>query len=175
MNVSEVEKLIDETGTAVYRFCRKLCDSQYDAEDLYQQTFLKLMEIDLEIDWDNNPQSLLFSITYRIWKDKQRKFARRQRLAPSQAFADNKEQLVKDPQDIEKMILTSDLTQGLRQVIEELPEKFRTTVSLYYQFETPLEEIAHILKIPKGTVKSRLDKARKLMRKRLEEQGYEYP
>ncbi len=41
MDAGEIEKCIDNFGTDIYRFCLKLCADKEDAEDLYQQTFLK--------------------------------------------------------------------------------------------------------------------------------------
>ena len=44
MTAKEIERCIDEFGTDIYRFCLKLCVDKSDAEDLYQQTFLKALE-----------------------------------------------------------------------------------------------------------------------------------
>lgn len=44
MDAKEIERCIDEFGTDIYKFCRKLCLDQTEAEDLYQQTFLKALE-----------------------------------------------------------------------------------------------------------------------------------
>ena len=41
MDVSMIETLIDEHGKDIYNFCRKLTYSEFDAEELYQDTFLK--------------------------------------------------------------------------------------------------------------------------------------
>lgn len=51
MKAWELEKCIDEFGTEIYRFCMKLCMDKENAEDLYQQTFLKALESDMELDW----------------------------------------------------------------------------------------------------------------------------
>jgi len=48
-----------------------------------------------------------------------------------------------------------------------LPEKIRLTVVLYYVEDYSVKEIKDILRIPEGTVKSRLSKGRELLRKRL--------
>lgn len=50
MDAREIEKCIDVFGTDIYRFCLKLCMDKTDAEDLYQQTFLKALEMDWTLD-----------------------------------------------------------------------------------------------------------------------------
>ncbi len=52
--------------------------------------------------------------------------------------------------------------------IQKLPERIRITIALYYAEGYSVEEIKQILKIPAGTVKSRLAKGRKLLKIKLE-------
>ena len=52
----------------------------------------------------------------------------------------------------------------LHEAINRLPEKLRMTVILFYFKEMDLNETANLLDIPVGTVKSRLNKARKLLK-----------
>ena len=157
MNAGEIEKCIDEFGTDVYRFCLKLCADKTDAEDLYQQTFLKALETEWELDWENNPKALFFSLAHNLWKSDRRKQARRSRIAPGSNLDDEME-----------------LCSG--ESIEEsyfLPEKFQIPLLLFYLSDCSVEQIATIIKKPPGTVKSRLFKGRSLIKKRLEEAGYE--
>ncbi len=56
MNAGEIEKCIDDFGADIYRFCLKLCGDKADAEDLYQQTFLKALEAEWTLDWEKNPK-----------------------------------------------------------------------------------------------------------------------
>lgn len=58
MDAREIEKCIDVFGTDIYRFCLKLCMDKTDAEDLYQQTFLKALEMEWTLDWQQNPKAL---------------------------------------------------------------------------------------------------------------------
>lgn len=60
---------------------------------------------------------------------------------------------------------------SLRDAVMELPEKFRLVIVLYYMEDTPIEEVAQILHIPSGTVKSRLSRGRQLLRKKLQEEA----
>ncbi|MBQ9680642.1 MAG: sigma-70 family RNA polymerase sigma factor [Ruminococcus sp.] len=55
------------------------------------------------------------------------------------------------------------------EAIDSLPEKIRLTVILYYVEDYSVKEIKDILRIPEGTVKSRLSKGRELLRNRLGE------
>ena len=56
----------------------------------------------------------------------------------------------------------------VRAAVEALPMKIRQVIILYYSKQFTTKEISEILKIPKGTVLSRLDKGRKLLRLELE-------
>lgn len=59
----------------------------------------------------------------------------------------------------------------IRKLVEALPEKQRLPLYLYYSRELSVEEVASALHIPKGTVKSRLHKARAILRERLEQEN----
>ena len=61
-----------------------------------------------------------------------------------------------------------EVQQEVRKAVEKLPDKMKVTVLLYYMEERSVEQIADILQIPRGTVKSRLHKARKRLEKELE-------
>lgn len=57
----------------------------------------------------------------------------------------------------------------LRRAVLSLPKKFRLPVVLYYMEGYSVSETAQLLRIPAGTVKSRLNKARKILRETLQE------
>ena len=81
MNTTELEKCIETYGNDIYAFCVHLAYSQQEAEELYQDTFLKAMELLSGIEAENNPKSYLLSITIRLWKNQKRKYAWRNRIA----------------------------------------------------------------------------------------------
>ena len=76
-------------------------------------------------------------------------------------------------ENIEEGYLQKELIIQVRQIIQTLPEKFQVPLILFYLSDCPIEQIAAIIKKPPGTVKSRLYKGRKLIKKRLEDTGYE--
>lgn len=55
-----------------------------------------------------------------------------------------------------------------KKAVDKLDEKYRIPVFLYYTLEFSIGQIGKIMKLPDGTVKSRLHKARKLLKKELE-------
>ena len=66
-------ELADRYGDPVYRFCRSLAYSREDADDLFQETFLKIFEQPHKINGSDNPRGFLFSTALYIWKSWKRK------------------------------------------------------------------------------------------------------
>ena len=82
MSFCRLETLIDLHGKAVYNFCRQLSFSREEAEDLYQETFLKAVEKIDKLEKFENPKSFFISLAISIWKSSKMKFVRRRRIAP---------------------------------------------------------------------------------------------
>ena len=173
MNAKELEECIDDFGTDIYRFCLKLCADKADAEDLYQQTFLKALETQWTLDWEKNPKALFFSLAHNLWKSDRRKKARRNTIAPRSNFDEEGEMVLHSEESIEESYLQKELLAEVDQIIQTLPEKFKVPLILFYLSGCSIEQIAAIIRKPPGTVKSRLFKGRSLIKKRLEDAGYE--
>lgn len=172
MNAGEIEKCIDNFGTDVYRFCLSLCQDKADAEDLYQQTFLKALETEWTLDWEKNPRALFFSFAYHLWQSDRRKQARRNAIAPCGNYDEEMEAVMQSEGDVEEGYLQKELTAQVRQIMQTLPEKFQVPLLLFYLSDCSIEQIAAVIKKPPGTVKSRLFKGRSLIKQRLEDAGY---
>ena len=176
MNIQELNELIRLHGAAVYSFCCRLAANRPDAEDLYQETVLKATELCRKIDRYDNPKAFLLAIALRLWKDKRRKFARRQRIAPMESLPEDGPQGrfagAKEDQP-EEIAIAREQVEMVRRAVEALDDAHRVPLYLYYTAELPIEEIASLLKLPKGTVKSRLYHARKAILKRLEAADHE--
>ena len=173
MNAREIENCIDDFGTDIYRFCLKLCADRTEAEDLYQQTFLKALETEWTLDWKKNPKALFFSLAHNLWKSDKRKQARRNMIAPCSNLDDETEAILHSEESIEENYLQKELILEVRRIIQTLTEKFQVPLILFYLSDCSIDQIAAIIKKPPGTVKSRLFKGRTLIKKRLEDAGYE--
>lgn len=174
MTVFELEKYIEEYGTEVYSFCLHLTGVREWADELYQDTFLTATERvqQLHNDESANLKSYFLSVAIRLWKNKRRKAAWRKRIAPEQSM-DAKDGAVlaqegELTESIETELLRAEERRYVQRAVDGLPEKYRVIILLYYMEELPVTQIADLLHIPSGTVKSRLFQARKLLRKQLE-------
>lgn len=181
MTIQELELCIDEYGREIYSFCRQLTGSTQEGEELYQDTFLKATELAGRIDGRRNPRSYLLSIAIRIWKNKKRKIAWRKRIAGMYSLEEESSAeggAVKAQQEDqgplpEEILLCKEQQELLQSYIAELPDKYRMALYLYYTAELSIEEISHCIKVPAGTVKSRLHQARTILRSKLEVAGYD--
>lgn len=176
MTRQEFTELMEIEGKAVFSFCYQLTGNREEAEDLYQDTMLKAMECHIKIDDEiGSPKSFLMGISARIWKNQKRKYARRQRIAPKEYVEDERfyGEIVDVGLSPEESYISKEMCRLVRMETAELKEKYKIPVYMYYTAEMSVEQIAHALHIPKGTVKSRLHTARTIIGKKMEEHGYE--
>lgn len=175
MTTLQFNQLLEEYGSSIYGFCCYLTRSQQEAEDLYQETWLKAWERCQRIEADSSPRGFLLSLAMGIWKNRRRKQERRQHILTQQTFTEEKAPAFPDmispfPED---RVIKKEQVTLLHQAILSMDDKWRIPLYLYYGQELPVKEIASLMKIPSGTVKSRLSKARELLRRQMEEHGYE--
>ena len=172
----EMEQFIAEYGADIYSFCCCLTGSRQEADDLYQETFLRAVEKQKHLDTAGSPKSYLLSVAVYLWKNQRRKAGWRKRIADTEYYGqEDTEMRWEDLSDDlpEQKVIRQEMQKTVRAAVLRLPDKMKVTVLLYYMEERNIEEIAEILHIPKGTVKSRLHQARGILRKELEHMLYE--
>lgn len=169
MTMEELNHLISEHGKHVYSFCYNLTGNSMDADDLYQDTVLKAVELSHRLNSSGNPKSFLMGISVKIWQNHKRKYAIRQKIAGLEEYDDNlmecAEGLDNQP---EAEVLRKETIYAVRTGIKQLPDRLQMVLYMYYTAEMSVEDIAKALYIPKGTVKSRLHKGRNLLKQYLE-------
>lgn len=171
MTKQELEMCINEYGKDIYSFCKHLANNRQETDDLYQDTFLKAVELKEKIDYGNNPKSYLLSIALRIWKNKKRKFAWRKRIADIQSIVDERDVDMRESTELspEERIICKEKEESVRMAVNRLPEKLKIVVLLFYMEDLSTAQIADVMKIPVGTVLNRLYQARKILRNELED------
>ncbi|MDR1563611.1 MAG: RNA polymerase sigma factor [Oscillospiraceae bacterium] len=159
-------QLVEEHGSALYKFCRKL--SPNDADDLYQETFLRVFQRLTLVEVNAGIKSYLFKACINLWRSSCRHNALLKLEAIDTALNIASPELL--PLDA---AINTELSAQVSDEIAKLPEKFRIPLLMHYTAQLSVEEIARAMFIPSGTVKSRLFKARNLIKARLENLGYE--
>lgn len=138
------------------------------ADDLYQDTFLEAMKKLAAIRYEDNPKSYLLSVAIRLWKNRVRKLAWRNRIAPQVGETALEQEGGATP-DVSEKAVANEERGMLWKAIDALDDRYRIPLLLYYMEEQSIAELAELLSIPQGTVKSRLHKARQLLEKELED------
>ena len=172
MELAGLEQLAEQYGGVLYAFCNQLTGSRQEGEELYQETFLKAAELCHKINKSQNPRAFLIRIAAGIWRNSLRKEAGRRKILPFSSLSDG-EEAVSPEQPPETALLQREESELLSLCAKRLKPKLRLPLYMYYTAELSLSEIASILHVPVGTVKSRLWRAKQELKHDLEVHGYE--
>ncbi len=159
-----MEDRIKVYGPRLFGLCMTLCRNKEDAWDLYQDTWLRAYEKQEKYDSSYTYEGWLTTICVNRYRD----VLRRMKIAPFFDLYSTTEEKDRAIEDI-PMEEKEDFSE-VRHAVDELPEKFREAVILYYFEDKDIKRTAQILKVPEGTVKTRLMKARKLLKEVLKDE-----
>jgi RNA polymerase sigma-70 factor (ECF subfamily) len=159
-----MEAKIKVYGPRLFGLCMTLCRNQQDAWDLYQDTWLRAYEKQEQFKENMSYEAWLTSICVNRYKD----ILRRIKISPIfDGFASDEEKMVV----FENAALPQEADfSDVRDAVDKLPSKFREVVILFYFEDKDVKKTAAILKVPEGTVKSRLMKARKMLKEVLNDE-----
>ncbi len=151
-------RLVDEQYAALYRYAYRLSGQANAAADLTQETFCKAQAQFAQLRDVNRAKAWLFSILRNAYLHRLR--AERQHREVPLEWADGVGRESPDP-------LPEVDPQRLQEVLNEMPEGFRTPLILFYFEEFSYRDIAEQMDLPMGTVMSRLARAKAQLRQRL--------
>ena len=151
-------ELVGHWHDPVWRYVRRMLDGPGRADDVSQEVWAgalralpKLREPERFAPW-------LFTIARRSVMDHLReKYSAAEPVGVEQV-----------DDEVAAVLDRTQLAEGLA----DLPPREREVLILFYLHDLALEDCAQVLQIPPGTVKSRLSRARRLLRDRLVERGY---
>lgn len=147
---------------SLFSFSYHLTRQEEDAQDLVQETLLKAFKSINTFQREANPKAWLFSILKNSYINAYRK---KKRQAVEVAFEEKKEK--SDITDLRKEIFDPLFEDEVTRAIYQLSDTYRLILLLSDLEGFSYEEIAEILKLPIGTVRSRLFRARKMLRENL--------
>lgn len=163
---------------ALYSFALKLARSRDDAEDLVSDTLLRALERWEQYHLGTNIRAWLFTILYHAFVSRKRRVDARE-VQPLEDEDGRQVFEVVGDADPETGFFDSFLDEGIVAAIADLPDEYRLAVVMSDLHGLRYAEIAGVLGVPEGTVKSRLFRGRRLLQERLrgyaEEMGYLKP
>lgn len=165
-NEDAFREIVDRYKNPLYAFLRRFLNRQDLVEDVFQETFLQLYSSKDKFDTSRPLHPWLFTIAANKAKDALRKMQRESSISIG-AIADSGNVSVDDvvnllasykttPSDV---VSKEETAVQVRQIIANMPENLRGILILAYFEQFSYKQMADILSIPIGTVKSRLHTA----------------
>jgi RNA polymerase sigma-70 factor (ECF subfamily) len=165
-NEEMLETLVREHSRLVYRVAYAVLRSHHDAEDATQETFMRVLRYKSKLGEVENPKTWLARIAWRVAVDRTRRRGR------------DREVPIDDPErpiaEIASSAIAADETvRGvqvravLEKLIATLPEKLRDPLILSAIEEMCPKEVAATLKINEAAVRSRIFRARQVLKQKL--------
>ena len=160
---------------ALYSFAFKLTKVREEAEDLVSDTMLRAFQRWRQFNLGTNIRAWLFTILYHAFVSRKRRIDAREVPMPETEDGYNRLEPVGD-ENPEATFFNSFVDEDVVRAIGALPEEYRAALVMSDVHGLRYAEIARVLGVPEGTVKSRLFRARRILQGKLrayaEEMGY---
>ena len=159
------DEYIKEHGSRLFGLALKLCKNREDAEDLYQETWIKAYRFIEQYDINKDFIAWITGICVNTYRNMLRRQKWRFLSAPFQTNEDKDYIMSNIPAEEQEDY------SDIQNAVNDLPEKYRMAVILHYYNDLDVKKTAEVLKIPEGTVKYNLHKAREILKRSLGEDG----
>lgn len=152
---------------AMYNFALRLTSDPNDAEDLVQDAIVKAFRFFSSYKKGTNAKVWLFNILKNTFLNNYQRRSRQpykvdyDKVSP---FYETIRADRTDTSDLENRMFRELIDDDISNALEELPEDFRTVILLCDVEEFTYEEIANMLDVPIGTIRSRLHRGRNLLK-----------
>ncbi len=158
----------------VYNLAYRLTGNYDDANDVASDAFLRVFNSIGKFRGDSAFSTWLYRIVTNVFLDRRKRRLTHPHVSLEAEMTLEEGDLPRQIEDPapgpEVEAEKRELRRVLQAAINELPEFQRVIITLYHLQELPYDEISEILQMPLGTVKSRLNRARKALRERLASQ-----
>lgn len=152
--------MVDRYRNRLLNVIGRMLSSTEEAEDVVQETFVRVYQHRQSFNFKHCFSTWIYTIALNLARNELRKRKKFKFYEISEMQGNETEFAV-------EMKIPSRLPEEIKAAMEELPEKYRTAFLLRDIQEMPYEEVAKILSVPLGTVKSRVNRARMILRDKL--------
>jgi RNA polymerase sigma-70 factor (ECF subfamily) len=169
--IEEFEKLVKANRDALYRIAYRLTGNRDDAEDLLLEALTEAWESFNHFQKGTEFVRWVTTIMTHTFLDWQRKNSHYEFVSLDEPSEEDEEplELPDETDDPEELALRREFWRAAKKALDELPPEFRTVVALVDMEGLSYEEAAKILNCPIGTVRSRLHRARTILREKLKD------
>ncbi len=165
-DMSALEKIVISYEKQIYLYCLRMTNDSAEAEDLVQEVFIKMYRSITRFKGESKLSTWLYRIAYHAAVDH---FRKKRRLMPAIAHHDLKE--LEDPTQPEQQVIQNENLETVRRCIIRLKPDYRTAIILRDIKHYAYQEISEAMKLPVGTVKSHVSRARRQLRTMLADEG----
>jgi RNA polymerase sigma-70 factor, ECF subfamily len=161
-------ELVGKYLRPIYNFLYQFTKDKNQADDLTQETFIKVWKNLKRFDQSKSFKTWLFTIAKNTAYD----FFKKKKALPFSNFIDEEgnnqlENVADDNIFPDELLMKAEAANILEEKLKQLPEHYRIILTLHYKEDFTLDEISEILKIPYNTVKSQRQRGLKELKKLL--------
>lgn len=160
-----LESAVREHARLVYQIAYSVLRNHHDAEDVVQETFVRVLRYKKKLEGIRDPKSWLARIAWRVAVERSRK---RPEISTSEAETANAVvELRSQLASAEDNVLSKEMTGLLASLIAALPDSLRDALRLSTIEELSPREVAQVLGTSEASVRSRLFRARQILKEKL--------
>jgi len=164
----EVERLINCYGDDVLRVAYLYVKDMHRAEDVFQEVFIKVFKKYDTFKGNSSEKTWIMRITINVCKDYFKSFWIKRVFLNSDKKDDKDSHNDEyNAESIDDTIIKSIESQELLKEVMNLPIKYKEIIILYYYQQFTTKEISEMLKLPEGTIRTRLFRSRELLKKNI--------
>ena len=158
------ELLVKQYERLVFFVVNRLVKDEDDILDICQEVFIKIHKGLFRFNFQSKLSTWIAQVTYFTAINYLKKYKKEQ----VGAYPDDIENYHFTNDNPEELLTKKEVANYVEQLISQLPEVYRTVITLYHLNEFSCEEIGEITGMPEGTIKSYLFRARKLLKQKIE-------
>ena len=159
----ETEEVVRKYSDMLYRLALAKTGNSHDAQDIVQEVFLKLIRSGKTFTDQEHRKAWLIRVTVNAGKNLNRSAFKRKNTGESPDFAKSED----------NAFSRLETREVVRPAVMSLPEKYRIIVHLFYYEDLQITEICKATGLGLNTVKSRLHRARNILREKLKEVDFD--
>jgi RNA polymerase sigma-70 factor (ECF subfamily) len=152
----------------IKRLCIRMLNDEHKAEDMTQEAFARIYAKRKDFQHGSKFSTFIWRVATNLCLDELRRVKRRRELTILPQTMDSSEtdiweELPSDGPGPDEATVTDEQAQLVRRAVAQLPEHYRSVVVLRHYEDLKFREIADVLEVPEGTVKSRMAEALSLL------------